>query len=182
MFATRIDTIDGKEFEVPYNYSPPVYDFETINSGSNVILVRHANSKFNLDESHLDNKEGYGESMMRLFQNEKHRDTELSDFGVAQSEYASRIATKLDIGTVIMSPLRRAVQTTYYFIKKHKNFNNINFILHPDLREHIFGTGELSLNLTTKIEEYKKMFPHLDSNLMLKDPNQPELGYDELFY
>ena len=123
--STRIDVIDGQEFEVPYNYVPPKYDFDSLQNESNVLLMRHANSKFNLKYMEIENEYGYKNEIKQLFLNEDYRDSELSDFGIAQWLHASKYMNKLDIDTVVVSPLKRTMETAYHSLKAHKDFLNI---------------------------------------------------------
>ena len=41
--------LNGKPFEVPESYVGPYYDVDKIKNASKVVLLRHANTLFNLD-------------------------------------------------------------------------------------------------------------------------------------
>lgn len=45
----RVVSVNGKEFHVPIDFKEPEYDQEEIQNSSKVILVRHANTVFNLE-------------------------------------------------------------------------------------------------------------------------------------
>ena len=68
---------------------------------------------------------------------------------------------------IIVSPLKRTLETAYQMFKEHPNFENIQVILDPDLREHIFCR---SCDIPDPIEEtvyyYKALFNHFDASLI----------------
>jgi broad specificity phosphatase PhoE len=65
-------------------------------------------------------------------------DCPLSDLGIKQCEETSSTASRLaNVTAVFISPLRRALQTAYLLFKTHPNFEAINFIVHPHLRENM---------------------------------------------
>ena len=47
--------------------------------------------------------------------------------------------------TLFVSPMRRTVETAYHIFRSHPNFREMEFIIHPDLREKISITGDLPL-------------------------------------
>ena len=169
---------------IPDDYVHPQYNIDKIKNESRVILIRHANSEFNNPYIDIKNKYGYGDEILNLYLNEKYIDSQITEFGVEQWRYASSIANELEIGTVFVSPLRRTMQTAYHLLNAHKDFDKIKFIMYPDVREHIFGTGEVSKDLEKLIKtQYSKYFRNLDYSYLLR--NNPLINVheiDELFY
>ena len=71
------------------------------------------------------------------------------------------------------------MQTAYYLTKDHPQLDKIKFIMHPGVREHIFGTGETTRSIAELIEkEYKTYFKNLNFDLMRNEKGE----IDELFY
>ena len=72
-------------------------------------------------------------------------DAELSSAGVQQC-YDSDTYTELaryEIVRVIVSPMRRAMQTAYHLLKDRPDFNEIQFVVHPVCREHLHQAGDV---------------------------------------
>ena len=44
---------------------------------------------------------------------------------------------------VYVSPMQRTLQTAYQVFKDHPNFENIKFVLVPDLKEHLKCTCDI---------------------------------------
>jgi broad specificity phosphatase PhoE len=62
----------------------------------------------------------------------------LSELGVQQCDEASKLAGQLvNLKTIFVSPLRRALQTAYLLFKEHPNFLSLRFVVHPLLRENM---------------------------------------------
>jgi bisphosphoglycerate-dependent phosphoglycerate mutase len=93
----------------------------------------------------------------------------LTDFGKSQASFASKYASQLDLHTVFVSPLRRALQTAHYLLKDHPNFSKIKFIMHPDLREHIYSVGEIPLDLS----KTTSMYNYYDTSYMFLGAGGP---------
>lgn len=122
---------------------------------------------------------GYNTDLIDIQYNEDYRDTVLSSFGVEQAKYASKYANMLDIDLVLISPMRRTMQTAYYLLRNHPNKESMKYVVHPGIREHIFGFSEMTDNWSEKFEnQYQCYFPNLDASLM----KTPDGEYDELFY
>ena len=96
---------------------------------SKFIIIRHANSSFNYMMSNLPE---HGELLegeihpaeIEAITNLEHLDAELSEVGVIQADDHAEIADHLpDITTVLISPLRRALETAYLLFKNTSYFN-----------------------------------------------------------
>jgi len=61
-----------------------------------------------------------------------------------------------------VSPLRRTLETAYYTFKDHPNFKQLQFIVHPQLREKITISGDVPLPNDRLLDElastYRPMF------------------------
>ena len=181
---SKIIKLNDKEFELPDGFTEPKYDVNSILKDSRVLLLRHANSKFNIPYDDCISKYGYKQEVLNLFLDDKYIDAPLTDFGIEQCLYASKIANQIEFDTVFVSPLKRAIQTAYYLLNSHHDFDKIKFVMHPGIREHIFGTGETSRNLKEQIlNEYTKYFKNLDYSLLFRiDPITNKEEIDELFF
>ena len=182
-FSQRV-IINGKEFILPSHFVEPKYDTDKIINESRVILMRHANSEFNIAYVKCEEKYGYGEEMLNLFLDDKYIDPPLTEFGIEQWIFASQISNQLDIGTVFVSPLRRAMQTAFHLLKSHKDFEKIKIVMCPGLRGLIFGTGDWSSDIKDLIDnEYSKYFKNLDYSLLMKNNTITNIQeIDNLFY
>ncbi len=68
---------------------------------------------------------------------------------------------------MLISPFRRAVQTAYLLFKNYPNFNEIKFIIEPNLREHLDSPCDVPISpLSENIKFYKKMIPQIDFSLL----------------
>jgi broad specificity phosphatase PhoE len=113
---------------------------EELLSGSQVLLQRHANSQFNYEDTALKEKDYTDEEYKVLRIKDELRDAPLSQLGIDQCLEAQQIANKLTVEVILVSPLRRTLETAYHTFKEHSNFENIEFILTPNLREAIDTT------------------------------------------
>ena len=70
---------------------------------------------------------------------------------------------------VYVSPLRRGIETAYNIFKNHKNFNDLQFIVDPDLREHLWATCDIPApGIKRRFLNYRKWFHNLDTSLLDK--------------
>jgi hypothetical protein len=111
-----------------------------------------------------------------LSANELERDSVLSRRGIKQSEAGQEIANQLNITRVYLSPFRRCVETTYHMFKAHPNFEQIQFILAPQLRETLLGSGCIPSDIFDFLDFSKDFFPNLDTSSMEKS-TYPELWW-----
>ena len=96
---------------------------QKLSSGSPVILLRHAESKHNEATKINKTKEYVREERARERSNKDYRDGPITKNGVKQCEETSKITDELNVETVLISPLRRALETAYNVFKKHPNFD-----------------------------------------------------------
>lgn len=75
--------------------------------------------------------------------------------GIRQCEQAGPLAVSLEhVKTVMVSPLRRALQTAYLLFKDHASFSEIKFIVHPMLRENTHTVCDIPESIETVKDEY----------------------------
>jgi broad specificity phosphatase PhoE len=83
-------------------------------------------------------------------------DTDLTEFGWSQCREKQELAQKLDFDIVLISPLRRTLETAHCIFKKHPNFQQIRFVLAPLAREIV----DIPANITETIAEFAPLFPN----------------------
>lgn len=156
---------------------------EMLKHGSQVLLLRHANSQYNYEFSQMEKYEYSDEDYKTLRIKKDLRDAHLSKLGIKQCERAQGLANQLKVDSVLVSPLRRAMETAYHVFKNHPSFDNIKFIVVPKLREAVDTAWDIPVNILDTVEEYKTKFKNLDVSLLkeygdvshyfLRDINQP---------
>ncbi|CAI2375252.1 unnamed protein product [Moneuplotes crassus] len=139
---------------------------------SQILLYRHAESEANMIWR---NKDMPDTEKLELEMNEKYRDTVLCENGIEQCESRRDILANINIHTVFISPLRRAMQTAYHSFKDHPNFDKIKFIIVPNLRECMNLASGIPYNIEKVIEEFSELFPILDTSLF--DSYEDKLHY-----
>ena len=72
---------------------------------------------------------------------------------------------------MLISPLRRALQTAYLVFKDHPNFHIIKFIVHPMLRENMHTVCDIPENFLDVKNDYEGKIPQLDFSLMERQEN-----------
>ena len=82
------------------------------------------------------------------------------------------MANKLKVEYVMVSPMRRAIETAYHTFKSHPNFSSIKFILCPYMKEAIDTACDVPVNILDIVEEYKGKFENFDTSMLdlYKDP------------
>ncbi|CAI2376113.1 unnamed protein product [Moneuplotes crassus] len=164
---------------MPAGFEEPQYDMDHIQNSSKVLLVRHANTLFNLAYVKMLHEKGFGKEVCEFLQDESYRDTPLSEFGIEQCNYASKYANQLDIDLVLISPMRRTLQTAHYLLKLHPQKEDIKYVVHPGFRELLYGYSEITENWEHKLNnEYKHYFPNLDTSMMVNQDGT----INELFF
>ena len=146
---------------------------ESLISSSKVLLLRHANSEFNYEMSELMKTDPSEDELRQIRTKKELRDAPLSQLGIKQWEKAQSVANSLKVEVVVVSPLRRAIETAYYVFKTHPNFENIKFILLPKLREALDTTCDIPNNILDTINEFKKKFINFDCSRIYKYPDIP---------
>ena len=108
------------------------------------MLIRHAKATVN---------EAYGEAFgnhhkeMEVVTDLNHLDSGLSDRGIEQAKETAEIAAKLTkFSTVLVSPMKRALESSYLFFKDTPYFNSLNFVILPVLRDPLHSVGDIPEN------------------------------------
>lgn len=159
-----------------HGHEDPVYDLKKLNQGSQVILLRHAQTVFNDASAALESLENYTkEEEIKFKSSEEFRDAKLTTHGYKQCATAEPIANMLNVHTVFVSPLRRALQTAHEVFKNHPDFSAINFVILPQLREFLNCTHDIPTNIEEIINQYKMYFDKLDTSLF--DDFEDKLHY-----
>ena len=102
-------------------------------------------------------------------------DSPLSKLGEKQCRVASKLAGKLipNLRILLVSPLKRTLQTAYLIFKNHPNFQNIKVILVPDLRDKLHSPCDIPGPIEEIIGEFDKLFPNFDYSLInMEDPDR----------
>jgi broad specificity phosphatase PhoE len=84
---------------------------------SKVLLLRHGNSKINKRNHFLWRNKSSIKEREKIWTDPAYIDAELSEFGELQAKSSSEMNKDLDIKYVIVSSLRRSLQTAYLFTK-----------------------------------------------------------------
>jgi broad specificity phosphatase PhoE len=144
---------------------------EELQTKSQVLMIRHGKSVANVEYANVSEKD---ESLIlhhwRL--NKDLRDSRLAPLGIEQSKNAGIIMNQIKVHTVLVSPLRRTLETAYYIFKEHPDFSKIKFIVVPNLRESMNTSSDIPENFENVRDEFSKIFPHLDYSLMDDYKNQ----------
>ena len=77
---------------------------------------------------------------------------------------AAKHAKKFDFKALMISPMRRTLETAYYIFKDHPNFKTMQFIVNPDLREKITITGDVPLNNSQLAKELQEVYQPMFQN------------------
>ena len=100
----------------------------------------------------------------------------LSQKGWQECSNKSNTANQLDIEIVLVSPLRRSLETAYCMLKDHPNFSQIKFILTPDSKEF----DDFPRDFATMLQSYSPLFPQgLDTSMIDRQSVSPELWFLE---
>ena len=75
--------------------------------------------------------------------------------------------------------MRRAMETAYTLFASHENFQNIQFVLVPEIRERMFGYCDIPGPLTETLTYAKQAFPKLDSSRLHSDTWAAEVLFDK---
>jgi broad specificity phosphatase PhoE len=125
-------------------------------ANSHYLFVRHGESEANV-ASRTIGKANLSDS--------KLYDARLTQAGIAQCEesitrdYLHETALEY----VMVSPMRRAMQTAYHLLKDHPQFATIQFIVEPLCRENIHGTCDMPSTYSQMKAFAESLFPNVDT-------------------
>lgn len=121
-------------------------------SKSSIYLIRHGESKYNSAKEEAIKK---GDKYSCYWRKDLI-DCELTELGIQQAKEAGEKLRDLNISLVLVSPLRRALQTAFYAFENHPNKPKFKAI--PLAREIVAS----SCNFPSNIEDLQKEFPFVD--------------------
>ena len=110
-------------------------------------------------------------------------DAELCEEGVEeclQSEVRTKIAQH-EIACVVVSPMRRAMQTAYYLLKDREDFASIQFIVNPLCRELLGAAADVPSARSDMIRYAQSLFPTVDTSSCFEGYENPEHYFVEDF-
>lgn len=130
---------------------------------SRVILIRHATTIQNQRVAALQKENELRGTTLRewrdLYSDMSVYDNPLAPKGLEQCAMAAPHAAKVNFHTIFVSPMRRALETAYLCLKDHPNFQQIKFIIHPDVREKLGGSDDVpSQDIQGLFAEYQQKF------------------------
>ena len=137
-----------------------------LKSGSQVILLRHAESKYNEELASLLKVEHTEEDEVRVKTKRENRDSSLTQLGIKQCEIAAEIAKKLNVQIVLVSPMKRTLQTAYHVFKNHPNYSSIEFIVVPKLKEWLGSVADIPKDTIKVIKHFQEKFPNFNWSLI----------------
>lgn len=105
---------------------------------------------------------------------------ELSETGVLQCIESQKVVNQLKVHTVMVSPLRRAIETAYNVFKNHPDFDKIKFVLVPNMRESMDLAQDNPINIDELVREYREHIPHLDDSEIDKCKDRKQWFLDTL--
>ena len=75
------------------------------------------------------------------------------------------------------------MQTAYHLFKNHPNFDKLNFIVDPDMKEHLHSPCDIPQPWELTHGQFRDLLPNLDVQLMneaCKDLDEPYLWFLDL--
>ena len=125
-----------------------------------VYLIRHAESLYNVGEADLEKELGEVYKASERYITHKYSpemmDVSITENGVGQCEEARKIMEGKHVDIVIVSPLRRALETCWHIFKDHPSKPQI--IVDPLYKEIL----ESNCDIGNRLEESMKDFPSFD--------------------
>ncbi|CAI2370211.1 unnamed protein product [Moneuplotes crassus] len=131
---------------------------------SQVLLIRHAQSLYNEKSLQLKAQDSGSEEYKLNAMDVSMRDCNLSEAGLTQTKNLQEQINLLNIRIVLVSPLKRALSTAYHLFCEHPNFENIQFIVVPEIREIFRSFGSVPGNTKKVLKKFKGKFPCFDTS------------------
>ena len=70
------------------------------------------------------------------------------------------------LAVIIVSPLMRAMETAYLTFKDHPNFENVEVVIDPDLREYMGDPCGVPNPIKEVLAGFKDKFKNMDTSLL----------------
>jgi len=143
------------------------------------VLMRHAYSNYNNAARRYElipGKDDKDAGAMAHRLSKDFIDCSLHKYGVLQAKLSQKIVNEIDFAVVFVSPLRRAMQTSYYLFETHPNRTNIRFIVLPLVRECLDTSNDIPNGTTTTLlEEFSNKNGVAYDFSLIKSLKVPEL-------
>jgi broad specificity phosphatase PhoE len=104
-----------------------------------VFIIRHAQSEANVFEAE--------HGPVAAHKAHALIDPPLTTKGVQEAIAQQKLTNTIDFTRVYVSPMRRAIQTAYYMFREHPNFDKIEFVLAPLVREVLLGADGIAQDI-----------------------------------
>ena len=91
-------------------------------------------------------------------------DAELSEEGIEQclQSETKNILANMTFKCVVVSPMRRAIQTAHYLLRDRPDYADILFLINPLCREHLHTSGDIPQSYTEMVAYAQSLFPRVD--------------------
>lgn len=86
--------------------------------------------------------------------------------GIRECKDIQGVSNYLKIDTVFVSPMRRALQTAFFIFRTHPDFEKINFVVCPYIREVLGVTWDIPTNTIDILKEFSSKFNNFDISLL----------------
>lgn len=86
----------------------------------------------------------------------------------------------MKVHTVFMSPMRRALETSYHLFKNHPNFDTIKFIIAPKAKEGLRATSDIPGSIDEIEHEFSQKFPNFNLDLLKEYGNRLHYFFEDL--
>lgn len=160
---------------------------KSLKEGPQVLFLRHAFSEYNHSSLQLKSRNGKNWVLGFSLQvsnlvwhiaiaetaelranriNPSLRDWKLSELGLQQCKDLQEVANQLDVHTVYVSPMQRALLTAYHVFKDHPHFDSIRFIVWPPLREMLSSVWDVPGETKKLMAKFSRKLPNFDTSLM----------------
>jgi len=151
--SEQINHADLETLEITLEHKYP--GIEEVHKYS-AVLIRHAYSQFNYIQKQFELATGENDSHEDALPhrlNKLHFDGPLHHYGVLQAKLAQKSINAIEFDAVFVSPMRRAMETSYYMFETHPDRANIKFIVCPLLREFIGSANDIPFGTLAQLKE-----------------------------
>lgn len=133
------------EEELFKNLKPPEKLYES-NTNSKFLYMRHGETFYNKDIKQ--------KNLNSIRFDKKYIDAILTEKGISQAEKMSSILSNLEIEIIYVSPLYRALQTSFLSFKNHPKKNFLIFRIHPLLTSIVTCAHDITSNIQKSKKEF----------------------------
>jgi broad specificity phosphatase PhoE len=85
-------------------------------------------------------------------------DSKLCDEGIEQCTTAGRHLHPYEFNSIVVSPMRRTLETAYWIFKDHPCWSQMEVTLLPDLREKLTIVGDIPLPNELYVNELNSIY------------------------